>query len=93
MNNRYYRINISSLDDSTMNRVEDSMPHRLRRSLSGTGFCLLSGLRDHSYNCRGSSRRDEIVGYYERAFRKARRGVTIFTAAGQDRNSTPSRKP
>lgn len=82
-NNRYYRIVITSADMTTMDKAEDSLPYRLRRSLSGTGCDLLSGERDHAYNCRGSSRRDEICAHYERLFRISRRGVTISSHAGR----------
>ena len=88
-NHRYYHIVITSGDMTTMNKAVDSMPYRLRRSLSGKGSGSMSaGASGHAYNCRGSSRRDDIIAHYEKLFWISRRGVTISSHSGRVRRFT-----
>lgn len=72
--NAVYDFTIVSRDYDGMERAYESLPHNLRRTQCGTGFCLLGGERDHHFACRGIDRARHIVNHYRRLLRKRKRG-------------------
>ena len=72
--NAVYDFTIVSRDYDGMERAYESLPHNLRRTQVGTGYCLMDGDRDHHFFCRGIDRARHIVNHYRRLIRKRKRG-------------------
>lgn len=72
--NAVYDFTIVSRDYDGMETAFESLPHNLRRTQIGTGYCLMDGDRDHHFFCRGIDRARHIVNHYRRLIRKRKRG-------------------
>jgi hypothetical protein len=72
--NALYEFTIESRDYNGMETAFESLPHSYRRSQSGTGLCLMDGVRDHHYIVRGIDRARHIVNHYGRLLRKRKKG-------------------
>jgi len=72
--NALYDFTITSRDYNGMETAFESLPHSYRRSQSGTGLCLMDGVRDHHYTVRGIDRVRHILNHYGRLLRKRKRG-------------------
>ena len=72
--NAIYDFVMESTDFNGMETAYESLPYAYRRSQAGSGYCLLSGGRDHHFIVRGIDRARHIVNHYRRLLRKRKRG-------------------
>ena len=72
--NAIYDLWMESSDYNGMETAYESLPHSYRRSSVGSGYCFMTGGRDHHFVVRGIDRARHIVNHYRRLLRKRKRG-------------------
>jgi hypothetical protein len=72
-----YDFEIVSKDFTRMESTFDALDKRLQARQVGTGYCLVSGERDHHFSCRNAVDAEEIIRVYRASFKGRKVGVSI----------------
>lgn len=72
-----YNFEIVSKDFTRMESTFAELDKRLQARQVGTGYCLVSGERDHHFACRSEADADAIILAYRAAFKGRRVGISV----------------